>query len=265
MSLPKPYYQDDWATIYHGDCREILPLLPKVDLVLTSPPYGNMRDYKKNTWNFGNTARGIESLLKKGSICVWIEGDQTEKGSESGDSFTHALFFKSIGLNLHDTMIYMKDGLPFPESTRYQPIFEYMFVFSKVKPKTFNPIKKKNIWGAMVRREFERQKDGTVKSENNRYTLDEGNLGNVWLYGTGYMKSSTDPIAFEHPAIFPDALAKDHIKSWSNEGETILDPFMGSGTTLRSAKDLKRKSIGIEISKEYCDIAVKRLRQEVLI
>ena len=163
-------------------------------------------------------------------------------------------------------MIYLKDGFQFPQATRYQPIFEYMFVFVKGKLKTFNQIKKKNIWGNLVHIKRERQKDGSINSDNGktRYTLDHGNVANVWFYKVGYAKSTLDDIAYKHPAIFPDALARDHINSWSNPGDMILDPFMGSGTSLVAAKSLGRKAIGIEIEKRYCDIAIERLRQNYL-
>lgn len=263
MSLPKPYYEEPGITIYHGDCRDILPHIEPVDLVVTSPPYGNIRDYGRFEFEFENIAQKLFSCLKEDRCLIWVVGDQTIDGSETGDSFRQALFFKQLGLKLHDTMIYLKNGFPFPEATRYQPIFEYMFVFCKGQIEIFNPIKKKNKHGGLVKREFERQKDGSMKTNDTLYILEEGNVCNVWEYQTGYMKSTTEKIAFQHPAIFPDNLAKDHILSWSNSGQTILDSFMGSGTTLRAAKDLGRKAIGIEIEEQYCEIAVKRLRQEV--
>src|SRR3972149_9165648 len=259
----KPYYETELGKLYHGDCLEILPqLTEKVDLVLTSPPYDNLRDYKGFSFDFEGVVNGLSTAIVDGGIIVWIVSDATIKGSETGTSFKQALYFKEIGLNLHDTMIYGKNGFAFPEATRYQPIFEYMFVFSKGKPKSFNPLKRKNKYGGIVKREFERKKDGTIQNEKDRYYLEEGNYGNIWMFDIGYMHSSKDPIAYQHPAIFPDKLAQDHIRSWSNPGDIVLDPFLGSGTTAVACERLGRRWIGVEISGEYCKIPVKRIEQE---
>ena len=259
----KPYYDHNGITIYHGDCLEIIPQLEPVDMVLTSPPYGELRDYGGYVFDYKKTGLEIFNCLKDGGIMVWVVGDETKDGSESGESFRQALYFKEIGFNLHDTMIYLKDSCPFPEKVRYSQIFEYMFILSKNKPKTFNPQKRKNNYGGLVKRTSYRQKIGETKHTTIKQNL-QGLFGNVWLYGTGYMKSTKDIIAYQHPAIFPDALAKDCISSWSNLSDIVLDPMCGSGTTLVAAKELGRRAIGIEIEEKYCKIAVRRLAQEVL-
>lgn len=272
MSLPTPYYEQDGITIYHGDCREILPHLPKVDLVLTSPPYDDLRDYGGHGFDWQSTIDAIVPSIKEGGVCVWIVGDATRGGSETGTSFRQALFFMEKGFNLHDTMIYLKDACPFPEINRYYPSFEFMFVFSKGTPRVVNLIQDKmNVrFGEKVASSTQREKDGKTrkvsanKKDPNRIIGNYGIRQNVWLYSPGYLKSTKDLCAYNHPAIFPESLAHDHIYTWSDSESIVLDPMCGSGTTLKRAKQLGRKAIGIEIEEKYCQIAVKRLSQGVL-
>jgi len=264
--LPKPYYEQDGIVIFNADCREILPHLPKVDLVLTSPPYDDLRDYGGHGFDWKSTIDAIVPNVKEGGVCVWIVGDETKNGSETCSSFFQALHFRQLGLNLHDTMIYSKAGFAFPSNDRYHQIFEYMFVFSKGKPSVFNPIKdRKNIYkkrGGDVKR----QKDGSMKFGNNggKELSEYGQRYNIWEYKIGGGNVTKDFIAYNHPAIFPESLAADHIISWTNQDNIVLDPMCGSGTTLKMAKIHKRKAIGIEIEEKYCEIAVKRLGQGVL-
>jgi len=259
--------------IIQGDCVEIMKEMEEnsVDLVVTSPPYDNLRDYKGYTFNFEGIAKELFRVVKDGGVVVWVVGDATIDGSETGTSFKQALYFKEIGFNLHDTMIYRKTGCPFPEQNRYYPIFEYMFIFSKGKPKTTNLIKdRKNIYaGAKVaRKAHARQVDGSVK-ENSAQRIDPNrvlkNIGvryNIWeITSSRNANSGTG----NHPAIFSEKLAEDHIISWSNKGDLVLDPMCGSGTTCKMAKLLNRDFIGIEISPEYCKIAEERLRQNNLL
>ena len=243
--------------IIQGDCLEVMKEIPdkSVDMVLTSPPYDNLRDYKGYTFNFEGIAKEIYRVLKDGGVCVWVVGDATVKGSETGTSFKQALYFKEIGFNLHDTMIYRKVN-PIPLThNRYEQGFEYMFVFSKGKPNVFNPImvecKTKGL--DTKRRTFYQRADGILeKSHKNTPVKDTKQKDNVWDISTYSGK-------YGHPAIFPEKLAEDHIISWSNEGDTILDPMAGSGTTLKMAKKNNRNYVGIEIAPEYIDIINKRL------
>ena len=258
------------------DCLEVMKKLPDncIDLTVTSPPYDNLREYNNAAaWNFEKfqeVAKELFRITKPGGVVVWVVGDATINGSETGTSFRQALFFKDCGFNLHDTMIYKKHA-PYPPNVRYWQCFEYMFVFSKGKPKTFNPLMqmKKCIEKNPDRTRTYRQKDGSLKTLNekaikrfkkaaqNNYRIAD----NIWEIQAGYLTSAKDKYAYKHPAIFPEQLAEDHILSWSNEGDVVFDPFMGSGTTAKMAVLNNRKYIGFEVSKEYCDIAKKRIQE----
>lgn len=255
--------------IYNEDCLETMKRMPDnfVDMTLTSPPYDNLRDYKGYTFDFEGIARELFRITKDGGVVVWVVGDATINGSESGTSFKQALFFKEIGFNLHDTMIY-RSGKPPLTHNRYEQEFEYMFVFSKGSPKTFNPIKVETAEAGAVRNRNYGEKIGAKNESKNAVrhreeittVADTKIKYNIWSYATGMGGSTKDKYAFEHPAIFPEALASDHIKSWSNEGDLVYDPMIGSGTTGKMAVMLKRNFIGSEISEEYTKLAEERIK-----
>ena len=250
-----------------GDAIEVMKDIPdkSIDLTITSPPYDNLRDYKGYIFDFEGIAKELFRLTKQGGVVVWVVGDATINGSETGTSFKQALYFKEIGFNLHDTMIYQKSGLTFPETTRYYPCFEYMFILTKDKIKTANLIAdKKNLNPGGTGGTF-RQPTGELKKGYGHKIKDYGIRPNVWIYDTGLHKTTKDMFAYKHPAMFPEKLAEDHIRSWSNKGDVVLDPMCGSGTTCKMAMLNKRNFIGIEISKEYCKIAENRLKQKPLI
>ena len=246
------------------DCGEGMKMLPdnSVDLTITSPPYDNLRTYNGYAWDFEATAKELYRVTKQGGVVVWIVADATIKGSETGTSFKQALFFMECGFNLHDTMIWAKPMFTAVGTlkTRYASTFEYMFVFSKGKPKTFNPIKdRKNIYAGHKKHGTIRQKDGSTRQVSNKGKRYEqyGIRFNVWNMSP--VLSSRERRG--HPAQFPVDLARDHIITWSNEGDTILDCFMGSGTTAEACIKNNRKYIGFEISKEYCEITEKRIKE----
>ncbi|XAI95744.1 DNA methylase [Dolichospermum phage Dfl-JY23] len=249
--------------IHLGDCCEIMPTFPSsfIDLTVTSPPYDNLRDYKGFSFDLKTLVGELYRCTKLGGVVVWVVADQTVNGSESGNSFRQALAFMDYGFKLNDTMIYQKNH-PRPEVTgyRYQPNFEYMFVFSKGVPKTFNPLQEpcKNA-GQSYKTSTKTLKDGSKVGYNSPYIRDTKIKTNIWSYGVGYMQSSKDIVAFDHPAIFPEELAQDHILSWSDSGETVFDPFMGSGTVAKMSLVNGRNYLGCEISEEYLAIAEKRL------
>lgn len=257
---------------YCQNCLEVLKGLPDehVDLILTSPPYDNLRNYEQATeWNFetfSKIAQELFRVLKKGGVLVWVVGDATHKGSETLTSFKQAIHFKEVcGFNLHDTMIYYKQGAPLTHK-RYEQHFEYMFVFSKGKPKTFNGIRAPAKYGGREKRGITTAASSLQERANKYRTRGAPSkvqgtklIGNVWQFSVGGGHSTRDKIAFQHPAIFPEKLATDHIITWSNPGEVVLDPFAGSGTTAKCAHLLNRFFICTEISKHYCQIAQQRL------
>jgi len=206
--------------------------------------------------------------MKKGGVVVWVVGDASINGSETGTSLRHALYFKDkCGFKLHDTMIYQKHNFSNPSSNRYHQIFEYMFIFAKGKPKTFNPIRdRKNKWAgeSCWGRNTIRAKNGSLKEIKKRIINSYGMRYNIWKYNVGCGFGQKDKIAYKHPATFPEQLAYDHIVSWSNKNDIILDPLCGSGTTLKMAKKLNRRWIGIEINSEYCEISKKRILEEIV-
>lgn len=233
-----------------------------VDLTVTSPPYDGLRTYKGYCFDFESIAKELYRVTKTGGVVVWVVGDGTRDGSESGTSFKQALFFKECGFNLHDTMIYASEKPPLTHN-RYEQKFEYMFVFSKGKPKTFNPIMEfcKHAGKSAAKRTFRQDAKGVLEPAHKSEKISDTKIrGNIWTYATG-TASATDSFARQHPAVFPESLAHDHILSWSNPGDIVLDPFMGSGTTGKMAIINGRKFIGIDISPEYCELARKRMEE----
>ena len=244
----------------HGDCLEVMPTLEagSIDLTVTSPPYDNLRTYNdslewgEHVWK--PVLENLYRLTKDGGVVVWIVGDATIKGSETGTSFKQALYAKECGFRLHDTMIWQKPGFSAVGAlaTRYAPVFEYMFVFSKGKLSAFNPIKdrKNKISGTTQSRI--RLADGTLRMNKKRIRRERGQRFNIWRVAP--VQSNSD-----HPAKFPESLARDHVISWSNEGDTVFDPFLGSGTTGKMALEQGRNFIGIEKDAEYFEIAKRRI------
>ena len=249
-------------TLILGNCLEAMRDIPdgSVDLTVTSPPYDNLRSYNGNNEQWGEhvwkaVLEALHRVTKEGGVVVWVVGDATVKGSETGTSFKQALWAMECGFNLHDTMIYQKPAVTFPDANRYYQVFEYMFIFSKGKP-GFNALKdRRNKSAGDVVHGTNRRKDGGVKQPSCKgQIIPEYVVGfNVWEIPNPGKAGNI------HPAPFPLQLATDHIKSWSNEGDTVLDPFMGSGTTGVAAKNLGRNFIGIEMDADYFKIAKERI------
>lgn len=254
--------------LYNGDCLEVMDELieqgVKVDLTVTSPPYDDLRSYDGTLeWDFEifkKVAQRLYDITKDGGVVVWVVGDKVSKGSETLTSFKQALYFKEIGFNLHDTMIYAKEKVvPMDfKCNRYYQEFEYMFILSKGKPSTCNYIRVpckhsgKNAI-SINRKENGEMRNDRIKKQKGRVVSDTKIKGNIWYYASSSIKG--------HPAIFPEKLAEDHIISWSNENDVVFDCFMGSGTTGKMAILNNRKFIGIEKVKNYFEIAKNRIEK----
>jgi len=255
--------------VYCEDCRDTMARMPDgfIDLTVTSPPYDNLRTYKNNidkVWGehiWKPIIKELYRVTKRGGVVVWMVGDATIKGSETGTSFRQALYFKEVGFNLHDTMIYKKKNpMPMLYRLRYTSEFEYMFVLSKGKVRTHNPILVDclcfgNKLVGSTYKNFNRNVQSRTKPA--KPVKKQKIKGNIWEYVIG--AKGEDLEGKQHTAILPCALVHDHIISWSNEGDLIYDPFMGSGTTAKMAVKNNRNWIGSEISSEYCELIEKRI------
>jgi DNA modification methylase len=251
----------EFGKIYNEDCLQTMQRMDNesIDFVITSPPYDNIRNYNGYRFDFEDTAKELFRIIKTGGVVVWVVGDATINGSETGTSFRQALKFMEIGFRLHDTMIYYKNN-PMPQTgNRYHQMFEYMFCLSKESPKTFNPITEQTKYRGLANMK-NRGKNGELNYEKVERTT-EKKVGNVFFYSIGGGISTKDKIAYKHPAIFPEKLVADQILTWTNEFDSVYDPFMGSGTTAKVSELLHRKWLGSEISKEYVDIAEQRLME----
>jgi len=244
--------------IYNENCIETMAKMPDnfIDLTVTSPPYDGLRTYKGYSFPFEEIAKELYRVTKEQGVLVWVVADSVIDGSESGTSFRQALYFKEQGFNLHDTMIWHKpNAMPNVDKSRYCQSFEYMFVFSKGKPKATNlrMIPTKNVGKIIKRKTLQTQNCNKANrvDKTNETRIDF----NVYTLNVGGKKEA------EHPAIFPEQLANDHIISWSNEGDLVYDCFMGSGTVAKMSILNNRNWIGSEISNEYCDIIEARIKK----
>lgn len=267
-------------TVICGDCASVLAGFEVddfVDLTVTSPPYDALRTYKGYDFDVDKIAVQLFRVTKPGGVVVWVVGDETVDGGETGTSFRQALTFMQRGFKLFDTMIYEKTGTSFPSKGRYTQIFEYMFVFSKGTPKTFNPIcDVPKLWEGSWGRTTRRNRDGSLKCStapncgkgHSGRAIEDGQYGykqrtNIWRIVNGKRFAQPDgDLAYSHPATFPYALARDHILTWTDPGDLVLDPMCGSGTTLLAAKNTGRRWLGIEISVEYCQLAKRRVGEK---
>ena len=261
--------------VHHMSCIDGMKEMDaeSVNLVVTSPPYDQLRAYNdSSSWTFEvftQVADQIIRVLKPGGVICWNVADavmEVHKGqgtSKSGTSFRQCLYFQDNGLNFHDNLIYAKHGPRFAsndKSTRYSNVYEYVFVMSKGTPEHCHllkdrPNKTAGLTGTRGGGGGRNAKTGEIiknDKSKKRTTPELGIRFNIWtisnVFGT---TGQSDRRAYEHPALMPNGLAGDCIRSYSNEGDLVLDPFMGSGTTARQAYSLDRNYIGFEIDDTY--------------
>ena len=246
-------------TIFNENCLETMKRMPDnyIDLTVTSPPYDNLRTYNWYSWDFEWIAKELFRVTKEWWVVVWIVWDQTKNFCETMTSMKQAFFFWNLWFNLLDTMIYYKQNYApaYPTLRRYANQFEYMYVFSKGKPKTFNPVQRDKVRNKEEKVWF-RQQDWTIIRKLKGKWRETKDASNVWEYAVWGNLSW-------HPAVFPEKLAEDHILSWSNPLDIVYDPFMWSWTTAKMAILNARHFIWSEVSEEYCRIAQERISNHI--
>ena len=250
--------------IINCDCLDGMRQLPDecIPMVLTSCPYDNIREYGGNTFNFEPIAAELYRITMPGGVVVWIVQDQVKDGGFTGSSFRQALHFQELGFALHNTIIMRAINGRLPQRVRYTPQSHFAFVFSKGRPRYVNLIRDRRNKYAGHRKKhwFARQKNGTkTRGKSGKVVPPFGERGDVWTYVVGRNHTTKDKEAFEHPALMAEAMATDHILSWSRPGDLVFDPMCGSGTTCKMALIHNRRYLGMEIHKDYWEIAVRRL------
>lgn len=249
--------------IHAADCVEFMAhqMEPgSVSLTVTSPPYDNLRDYQGYRFPFEDIAKGLFRVTKKGGVVVWVVGDKVIKGNRTMTSFKQGLYFQKTGFQVHDVMIYQKKNTPFMRSNAYTNCYEFMFVLSKGAPATFNPLRvdtARNGFEMLVHNKGADGVNNKVLGELKR----KKTRTNIWQYAVGLGGTTSDKIAFQHPAVFPERLAQEHILSWTNPNELVFDPMCGSGTTCKMAMLTGRNWIGVDIAEAYVKIARQRIKQ----
>ena len=255
--------KEEVSGLFVSDCIDFMQVMPKgcVDLTVTSPPYDSLRNYKGYNFDFEKVAKGLYRVTAEGGVVVWVVGDRIKAG-RSLTSFRQGLYFQKVGFNMHDIMIYQKKNTPFMRSNAYTNCYEFMFILSKGSPKTFNPLKVQTARHGFEMVVHNKGPDG-VNKKNLKELKKQKTKTNIWSYAVGFGGTTLDKVAFKHPAVFPEKLAEDHILSWTNRGDLVFDPLCGSGTTCKMAYLHGRKYLGVDISRDYIEIAKQRLKKVI--
>ncbi len=251
-----------------GDCVEVLKSIPdnSIDLVVTSPPYDGIRKYNGFSFNLHSTGKELFRVLKDGGIIAMVIQDQTKNFGKSLTSFKTIIdWCENVGFKLFETIIYKKHGAEGAWWTkRFRVDHEYIPIFLKgERPAYFNkePLKIPSKHGGKTM-------TGCATRLTNGKTLKSKRVfinpmkcrGTLWDYTTC---GDGTRLKHQHPATFPDKIPVDFIRCFCPKNGIVLDPFIGSGTTALAAIQLNRNYIGIDISKEYCELAKKRIREEI--
>ena len=249
------------VNIHTCDCVEYMQTMDKesVDLVVTSPPYDDLRNYNGFTFDCEAVAKALMRVVKAGGVVVWVVGDRIN-GGRSLTSFEQAFTFRDAGFTVYDVMVFKKRNTPFMRKRAYTNCYEFMFVFARGTPNTFNPLRSPSVRSGLADVPFLKGPDG-VNRKTKRPLSEHKVRNNIWSYAVGKNGTTSDMYAFEHPAMFPENLARDHILSWSNPGDLVFDPMCGAGTTCKIAKATGRRWLGVDVSEQYTAIARKRLSQ----
>ena len=248
-----------------GDNAEVLSTMPadSVHLALTSPPYGTLRTYDgKPQWDFAALRRELLRVLVDGGIVAWVVGDQVVQGGKRCIPEEHTLAFRDSGFVVHDIIIYHKLGCPSrPRNNAHWNVHDRIIIASKGKPRTVNPDRIPcNTAGDVKGKGYQRAKDGGVSTRSRSGPIaDTKPESNLWSFMAGWPVTTADKFAYSHPALMPEPLAAKIINAFSVEGDIVLDPFAGAGTTMEIAKLLNRRWCGIEISERYAELARRRV------
>ena len=250
------------ARLIVGDCVEVMDSWPEgcVDLVVTSPPYDMLRNYRGFAFDSKAVIAALFRVIRPGGVVVWVIGDSIKKGSRTLTGYLHAFQFRRQGFNIHDIMIWQKKNPMYAQRRAYVSCFEYVLVCTRGAPDTFNPLRTPTVSGAVPFVAGARGRDGVLKSVRGMHN-EEKVLTNIWEYAVGRGGTTRDDVAFEHPALFPEKLAADHIVSWSNPGDLVVDPMCGASTTGKMALMNGRRYVGIDVSEEYIDVSKRRLAE----
>ena len=267
MIQPNWQSEDGSIRLYQGDCLEVMPkLTDTVDLVVTSPPYDALRTYGGD-WvvDLPVVGREVYSLLADGGVAVMVIQDQTKDFKKSLTSFRTIVAWCDAGLSLFECLIYQRHGTPGAWwNKRFRVDHEYMPVFFKgERPGFFDKsrLAKPSKHAGETRHGTKRATSGMmIKVLGQKEVCSTKCRGTLWFYNTSNTEGNR--LKSQHPATFPDQLPLDHILCWTRPGDTVLDPFLGSGTSAIACMRTGRRFIGIERDPVYFEVSCQRVKDE---